>query len=391
MTLVVLWCNSDTELPAIECASDTRISRAGDRVTDSGRKLFVLEMVCSGSEDQQVRHSLGICFAGSVIFCNSVVQCVSSIARELYSLSAPHLPSLLSMGDLVRRVCVHFIRTWGVRDPATIDFKIEVFGFCPIMKKLQTVIVENSIDKDGVFDAKMAFENDFFGKKLLSFFGSGNLDFLRIMAAAEKSGQPISPITGLVKVIEERGASVGGSVQYIRADATGAKFMPVIRQDETSPDRMKREFIGLNTLELYDDNKIEGLDIGSSYFVVGMQKYMNRHALRDSGIDPDDPSLTQGDRNRAAFEAMITHMSENDVPGNLSADRISFSPPAINESKTYLKVKCWKCGCSQEVFEDRTNGCFHEVKERFRGHGSYAVHCRGCTKSIEFNMSQVFA
>ncbi|TIR26600.1 MAG: hypothetical protein E5X34_02895 [Mesorhizobium sp.] len=225
MTLVAIT-KSKAYGKIVACA-DTRIS-GGSKLTEAGSKLFPLSISIYNSKMSIIyRRAFGFAFAGSTLVAHSVFSFSSSALQGLRINKGGKVPSLEEIAKFVAVYAKEFIQEIGEVAPGQVNTEITIFGFCPVTERARLFKAAPEFQADH-FDMQFG-ELDFQTDGICHLLGSKEAaaDFV---ALAKGGREPAEAIQEIIR--SEKFAGVGGSVQVLTVDGSGARHLPVLYRTE---------------------------------------------------------------------------------------------------------------------------------------------------------------
>ncbi|HWU16597.1 MAG TPA: hypothetical protein VN155_02855 [Devosia sp.] len=379
MTLVVIW-RQDNALHAI---ADTRVTNADTLVlTDFAPKLFLIKVHC---ETGPINHShshdftIGFAFAGYVSAATYVHAAASAACTNLVAEDIIGPPPLKNIAELVRQIYERIVLDMHFRRPGdpqlVLNSTVLVFGYCPVSKELQSFQIKSGIVAGLPIVAMTPREVDAHHCVAI---GSGSRAFYDA-ASSMKGGAVLDPIRAFLNVHRDPEVKdVGGGIQYLQADKSGAILPAVLNIDPAiDPDHPSYSLFGVNVESLggVAGYKVGHQRPGSVVYGFGLEDAANRTMLRRLGVDPDGLEVTTRLKNAAAIFGAVSAAAREKVKVRLERTLDVQSVPFV-PGQRYAGRPCPKCGEFLRLLPD--TGEF-KLLEIWEGDGAFVGHCScGC-------------
>ena len=157
MSLCAVWLTeSDTAIPCLWIATDSRLSGPNGPLLDEGSKLLTLPIICrKPAEDGTFSvpsyvNAVGLaCVGGSLVY-NSVYAFVTPLLSTLIGAEETPPPSLEEIGVFLAEAVTIYVRSLGNHNPNAVDVGLVVTGFCPRDGKFEAHVLEPRLDAESL-------------------------------------------------------------------------------------------------------------------------------------------------------------------------------------------------------------------------------------------------
>ena len=390
MTLVVCWRSREE----IFCASDTRLSSNGVKLTDTAAKLFNVPYTISrinGSDGVELGNenfNCGFAFAGSAIAAQNTHSAASACARLLTTFGELSPPTLAAIAKLYASVANQVMRELAFLSPATNSrFSGLIFGFCPRTLNPKFFMIECDRDQTPIeFAAKeiSIHLNEAFA------FGSGAEAFQKVHVSFKAKRSRFSIFDVFEKTLLAQGErSVSDRPQMAVCSRNTFRFETFIMPESDDPaSRGVRQY--LNGVDLDQIGEVDGYTIGRSALGFGMRSHTGRTALAARGEDWKGAAVSEELQNLASFELMIEYLENPHLEKPVSKVDINYrmSPVTPAFTKWYVVSNCPNCKMTSPICENRTNG---RINKPFEGIGHLITTCWHCKNRLIVQANEVWS
>ncbi|HEY6025777.1 MAG TPA: hypothetical protein VIV09_02660 [Pseudolabrys sp.] len=242
-------------------SADGRLTDADGPILERAPKLFSLPVRVFATPGQPeppkrilFQHSIGLAYAGSSLTAASIYAFASTACQSLMLKDGGEAPSLQMIAELVGRIAKHYIgEVWGRHYASSNRGKAElfVFGYCRKTKALQafriTPVIETSFRVDvAELEAKPGAAYWLAPQAVKDAF----IEETKKYSSVDPKDRPAMSHLLESIVLSNRYPEVGGQVQSMLADKTGAWVLPILRSADRDITNAKASFLDIDVNEI---------------------------------------------------------------------------------------------------------------------------------------------
>jgi len=236
VTAIAIWLNSENlSHPAWWVAGDSRVTTSGGNVDDSV-KLFSLQVICRSADTEgyfskmAYAHSFGYCFAGSTVMGQNSYLALAPLLSNLI-VSPGYCPSLEQVAQYVYKYLQSAYDSFKLVAGRIANFNVAFFGYCHHTRRLRLFHITPTRTPDqGTILAMNEVLEPFL------YLGDAREKVIPRLEQAVREQAPSAGRIGMAPahviqecINDESMPSIGGTIQFGRADAHGYQHLPIYK------------------------------------------------------------------------------------------------------------------------------------------------------------------